>query len=282
VEDTQREAAADGRSPAGAPPRLLYIHIYKCGGTTMRRHISDHLVAPGTTFVDQWAYAWERDIDPPDRLLGNLVRAELLRLGPLAAPSGPTVVLTHCFFYEWMKGLPGFRFVTLLRDPVARLVSQFDFQRRELGMHAGEDRLAWLRAQPSYVFNLQTAALCGCPAESLGREHLELAKANLHCFDVLGFVERFPEALALFDRTFGLGEVPPPPRLNVSPGPPAVLDDATRDLLVERSTLDRELCAYAARLVQAKVAAHELLATGDPETAPPSVPTRHPEGRSPR
>lgn len=279
-----QDTPSDGTGSAGAGGRslrLLYIHIYKCGGTTMRRHISDHLVTPETSFVDQWAYAWEREIDPPDRLLGNFVRAELLRRGPLAAPEGPTVVLTHCFFYDWMKTLPGFRFVTLLRDPVARLISQFDFQRRELGMHADEDRLAWLETQPSYVFNLQTAALCGCPAESLGREHLERAKANLHCFDVVGFVDRFPEALALFNRTFGLGEVPPPPRLNVSPGAPPVLDRATRDLLVARSGLDRELCDYAARLLRAKVAALELLASGDPETAPPSVPTRHPQGRTP-
>jgi hypothetical protein len=278
--DDQSMTRDTSSSPDRTALRLLYVHIYKCGGTTMRRHITDHLVGPGTTLVDQWAYAWEREIDPPDRLLGNFVRAELLRLGPLAAPSGSTVVLTHSFFYEWMKALPGFRFVTLLRDPVARLISQFDFQRRELGMHAGEDRTAWLADQPSYVFNLQTAALCGCPAESIGREHLERAKANLHCFDVIGFVDRFPEALSLFNRTFGLGDVPQPPRLNVSPGPAVSLDDATRDLLLERSQLDQELCAYAARLARAKVAALELLERGDPETPPPSVLTRPGGGKA--
>ena len=44
-----------------APPeiKLIYIHIYKCGGSSMRSYIKEHLVDSNTTYIDHWAYLWE-------------------------------------------------------------------------------------------------------------------------------------------------------------------------------------------------------------------------------
>jgi hypothetical protein len=239
----------------------------------MRKHIVDHLVTPETTFVDQWAYAWERDISPPDRLLGNMTRSEMLRLGSLALATGRTVVTTHSFFYEWMKNLPGFRFATLLRDPVARIISQFDFQRRELGLHEDQDLVDFINELPSFELNLQTAALCGSPRADIDGTDLEQAKANLHFFESIGFVEDFARSLGLFNRLFNIETNRPAPAVNVSPDPPPTLPDPVLAVLRERSRFDRELYEYAQRLFRAKLAALELLDSDDPERPPPSIPT---------
>lgn len=259
--------------PPATPLRFLYVHVYKCGGSSMRKHITDHLVTPDTNFVDQWAYAWERDITPPDRLLGNVTRSEMLRLGPLAGTTGRTVVATHSFFYEWMKGLPEFRFGTMLRDPIARIVSQFGFQRREFGMHEDQSVVDFINGLPSFELNLQTAAFCGSPRLDIDATDLEQAKANLHYFEFLGFVEDYEGSLRLFNRLFGIESSAPAPQVNVSPHPPLELPAPVLEALRDRGRFDLELYDYADRLYRAKLAALELLDSGDPDTPPPSIPT---------
>ena len=253
--------------------RLLYVHVYKCGGSSMRQHIKDHLVTPSTAFIDQWAYAWERDITPPDRLLGNITRSEMLRLGPLAGRTERTVVATHSFFYEWMKNLESFRFGTMLRDPIARIISQFGFQRREFGMHEDQDIVEFINGLPSFELNLQTAAFCGSPRLEIDATNLEQAKANLHHFEYLGFVEDYDRSLRLFNRLFGIDSSSPVPEINVSPHTPTDLPAQVLELLRTRSRFDLDLYEYAQRLYRAKLAALELLDSEDPTTPPASIPT---------
>ena len=258
-------------APEDSPLRFLYVHVYKCGGSSMRKHIADHLVTPGTTFIDQWAYAWERDITPPDRLLGNVTRSEMLRLGPLADVTGRAVVTTHSFFYEWMKGLAGFRFGTMLRDPIARIISQFGFQRREFGMHRDEDLVDFINGLPSFELNMHTAAFCGTPRLDIDAIDLEQAKANLHYFEFLGFVEDYEGSLRLFNRLFDIESAAPAPKVNINPEPAPDLPEPVLDALRDRGRFDVELYAYADRLYRAKLAALELLDSGDPDTPPPSI-----------
>lgn len=236
----------------------------------MRRYIKEHLVDSETTYLDHWAYLWEADVVPADRLLGNVLRSEELRLGPLRKPSGSVVVATHSFFYEWMKRLDGFAFATMLRDPIARVVSQFNFEQRMFGRHEDKSVVEFIEGISSYEFNLQTAALSGSPRFDIGQIDLEQAKANLHVFDYLGFVESFDESLRLFDRIFGIESGAAAPTENVSPEG-SVLPDWLIDLLRERCTYDLELYDYAQRLYRGKVAALELLAAEHPESAPPSL-----------
>jgi hypothetical protein len=253
------------------PLRLCYIHVYKCGGSSMRQYIVDHLVTPETRLVDQWAYEWERRISPPDRVLGNVTRAEYLRFQAVPPEhSGPVVILTHCFFYEQMKRWPGFSFATLLRDPVERAVSQFYFQRRVFEHFQESDLRAWLDGLPSFELNMQTAAFCGAPDLAVSRVHLEMAKANLHAFDFVGFVDDYPESLRLFDRIYGVAAGAATPELNATPYRPRLAPEV-RELLAERCALDRELLDYARRLFRAKRAALEMIDAGDPALAPPSL-----------
>jgi len=253
------------------PPSLCYIHIYKCGGSSLRKHITDHLVTPRTTLVDQWAHGWEWAVTARDRGLGNLARAEYLRyVARDWTPQRHVVVLTHSFFYAFMVRWPGFSFATLLRDPVKRVLSQFHFQKRTFERSRGDELSAWLDTISAFEFNMQTAALCGAPATALTPLHLEMAKANLHHFDFVGFVDDFEAALALFDRVYGVVGRTTVPRLNASPEPldvPAEVAERVR----ERCHLDRELVDYARRLYLAKLAALDMLDAGDPEVLPPAL-----------
>ena len=91
--------------------RLCYIHIYKCGGSSMRKYIKEHLLTTETTLIDQWAYEWERSIKPANKMLGNFTRAEYLRnLSAVNDDQESVVILTHSFFYEFMKKWPVFSF----------------------------------------------------------------------------------------------------------------------------------------------------------------------------
>lgn len=250
--------------------RLIYIHIYKCGGTSMRRHIEEHLVDDSTQYIDHWAYMWEPDVQPLDRLLGNVMRSEELRFGPLRDPSGSVVVATHCFFYEWMKSLPDFRFATMLRDPISRVISQFDFEQRVFGRHEDQSIVDFIDGLSSYEFNLQTAALCGSPRFPIDEINLEQAKGNLHMFDFVGFVERFDESLGLFNRIFDIDSSAPAPVENAGP-PGQPLPDWLTDRIRERARFDLELYDYARRLYRGKVAALEILDSNDREQPPPSL-----------
>ena len=108
--------------------RLCYIHVYKCGGTSMRNFNTENIDLTNTIFIDQWVYDWERTNTRTDRLLGNITRAEYLRyLSSQWDKSDNVIVLTHSFFYSFMKRWPDFSFATMLRDPIKRVVSQFFF-----------------------------------------------------------------------------------------------------------------------------------------------------------
>jgi hypothetical protein len=261
-------------------PNLCYIHIYKCGGTSLRKHITDHLVTPRTTLIDQWAYGWEWAVTGRDRGLGNLARAEYLRLlSARWASDEHVVVLTHAFFYAFMTRWSGFSFATLLRDPLKRVLSQFHFQKRTFVQCRDDELTAWLDSVSSFEFNMQTAALCGAPATTLTPVHLEMAKANLHHFDFVGFVDDYAGALALFDRIYGVPGQPAMQHLNASPEPmdvPAEVADRVR----ERCRLDLELVEYARRIYVAKRAALDMIAAGDPEILPPTIAQLADETRS--
>jgi hypothetical protein len=104
----------------------------------------------------------------------------------------------------------------------------------------------------------------------VGPIDLEKAKANLHVFDAIGFVESFDESLRLFNEIFGIESSAAAPTENVSPAGSEIPEWLT-DMLRERCSHDLELYEYAQRLYRAKVAALELLATEDRETTPPSL-----------
>jgi hypothetical protein len=98
---------AGGSAVLGRVNNLCYIHIYKCGGISFRQYIKENLVTSESSVIDQGAYEWEGEVQRYDRLLGNMARAELLRF-IVPADSRNVVLLSHTFFYEFMKSVAAF------------------------------------------------------------------------------------------------------------------------------------------------------------------------------
>lgn len=232
--------------------RLTLIHIYKCGGSSMRQYIRQNLATPTTRIIDQWAEPWELKLK--GAFSGNMARAEILRA---TVPStGDCIVLAHTFFYEFMKQWRDMRFVTFLRDPVERLLSQYHFERKHLNVT--DDLPVWLD-KVEHACNLQTIALSGVATTSPNHVHLGQAKANLHWFDFIGLVDQYDESVKAFNRQFGIAGTAE--RLNESPRTIELSDAMIADVR-RRCVFDRALVEYARQLVKAKAMALDLIESG--------------------
>ena len=157
-------------------------------------------------------------------------------------------------------------YITLLRDPVERVISQYYYAKNRPG-HYLHERLnqpnmtlyeyAAQRVTPESI-NQQTTMLAGVrfatwQAEPT-REILELAKHNLQKhFRVVGLVEHFDASLLLMQRAFGW-RLPWYLRENVTREKPvrAQIDPRAGTLLAELNRLDIELYAFARELFSAQ------------------------------
>jgi hypothetical protein len=183
---------------------------------------------------------------------------------------GGRVTVGHLPYGLFREHLPtDTRYITLLREPVDRVLSHFHGHVRSTGTPADQRKLergvvlagsveeALEMGLPALT-NLSTRFLCGNPSPmgELPPRALDDAKANLREFAFVGIQERFEESVVLLQRTFALGLVPYVNR-HVSIKRPAVdeIPDEQRALIAEHNMLDAELYSFAQGLVEDAVAA---------------------------
>jgi hypothetical protein len=232
-------------------PRVIFIHCSKTGGTTLRdvlkRQYGPHRV---------------RDVD------GYRLEAEADQLGRLPDASLAEI---HAFCGHMPVGL-GERlacpstYITLLRDPVERIVSHYHWVLRTPSARLHGEVVSRRMSVRSYVeessgarfFNNGQTRLLGAPsmvAEAPATEAtLNKAKRNLERFAVAGLAERFEESLLLMRRELGW-RWPVYRPLNVGPRRPDALDlsDEEREAIVERNLLDVELHDHVCRCLEERV-----------------------------
>ena len=173
------------------------------------------------------------------------------------APGGASAASGHVPLGLLDRLAPGATLATLLREPVARTLSQHRY------LAAGRGRGFVPPSRPArvtgislaecleagYVLdNVQTRMLCGAdsPYDPLPADAFERALANLQRFVYLGVTERFEEFLALV--TLGMGwPTTAPPHVRegaaaIEPGPEDV------HLASAANELDRQLYARASEL----------------------------------
>jgi hypothetical protein len=165
--------------------------------------------------------------------------------------------------------LPGpWGYVTVLRDPVARVASQLgQFNRMVLagqmnGHDTPVDLATFAEIRPNSVDNHQTRFLCGGGyAKHSPEENLERAKENLrNWFRVVGTTERFDETIRAVQGLYGWDDLAAL-RLNTAKKNVRIqLTDDEQRWLRERNAMDTALHGFANALLDAQGA--ELAAEG--------------------
>ncbi len=240
---------------AAHDPTLLFLHIPKAGGITLNSILEHQFRRDRIYHVPAQ--------NPP---LGVAQFAALSE----AQRSHYRLVTGHVL-YGLHRYIPRpATYLTFLRDPVERVISQFYFARSNpehyLYAHTNEpgmDLMGYATRQVSReISNQQVSMLAGVPVSRQerppDRNMLEAAKEHLSShFSVVGLMEEFDTGLLLMQRAFGW-KIPPYLRENVTRGKPSTrqVDARARELLAELNALDIELYAFAKQLFDAQCAAY--------------------------
>jgi hypothetical protein len=177
---------------------LIFVHLPKCGGTTLNRII-------------EWEYSPLRifSIDP----ILYLWSYQKLNRWPASRLAKMQVLKGHMPFGIHRRLPQPSTYITFLRDPVERVISAYYFARNYLlhPKHRWISKLTleeYVRVSPNH--NVQTKYLSG--REFVGDYHagdcteemLAMAKENLiRNFSLVGLTERFDEGLAILKIIFG-------------------------------------------------------------------------------
>jgi hypothetical protein len=191
--------------------------------------------------------------------VGDRSLPEELELARRAEEEGARAFAGHMPYglAERLRG--SYAYVTLLRDPVARIASHYGWVRRHpespLYPALASSRMTlaeYARNHPlAPLFNNGQVRLLGGWAggeRPADRRTLEAAQLNLERFAVAGTVERFEDALDAMRRRLGWGAGTYEQLNTASPEHGgAELDEATREVLEDSNALDVELYRSAAR-----------------------------------
>src|SRR5205823_6420223 len=232
-----------------ASEAVIFIHVPKAAGSTLNRLI-------------EWEYPLF-EIYSIDPVFFKFSWAHLQRL------SKKRLRRTRIFKGHMLFGLHAIlpqpaTYITVLREPVDRVLSAFYFMRSyklhplywrlKFGNYSLEDFVRRSRRE-----NVQCKVLAGAEYnEPCTAETYERAKENLlRYFSVVGLAERFEESLALMKLRFGW-KLQRYSSFNVSRTRPRKADvpRSTLDLIAEKNSFDISLYECAAKLFQTAVKTH--------------------------
>jgi hypothetical protein len=235
-------------------PVVLFLHIPKAGGSTLGEYVYNQCRAPepggdgppdaGVVYLD---YGFVKEPEPavPGHVVNLLGRRDL------------RAVIGHFWFGLHEHVARPSLYVTLLRDPVERVVSLYYYAGLQETMSLEE----FARTPPfREVDNDQTRRIAGMnPAVGqCTRATLDAARENLRRhFAVAGTTERMEETLALLNLKLGWSRdvVSYPRNVNAARPASAALPREAVEAVRARNELDFELWRYASELMDGAVAA---------------------------
>jgi galactose-3-O-sulfotransferase len=239
---------------ARADTTVIFLHVGKTAGATLRKILEKH-------------YARE------ERLLLESARwEETMRDFPLIPErerASARLIYGHLSFgiHRWVP--QSATYITMLRDPVSRVVSQYLFVLRERRHRLHDSVVSQRLSLRDYIEsgvtteidNGQTRMIAGdidTPFGEAKPQMLERAKRNIEQhFAVVGLTERFEESLVLLKSALGWRRFATHVAINVSsikhrdPIP-----DSTIDAIREGNRLDQGLYDYAAQRLEAMSREH--------------------------
>jgi|GEM_PF-497343 len=249
-----RFASSQPSNRSGLSPSdraLIFIHLYKTGGTTLNRII-------------EWEYKLSRicSVEPTWWLWSypRIMRWPRPRLARMDVFKGHMPFGLHSL-------LPGpANYITVLRDPVERAISDYYFARR-FKPHRHHRAAHRLTLEEYFIqkheHNFQSRILAGSNSHELvpsacDAAILAAAKENLaRQFIVVGLTERFDETLALLKVVLGW-EVKRYRSFRVADNriPKQLVAPATLALIQEWERFDLGLYSYGVSLFEEALAAH--------------------------
>lgn len=238
---------------------LIFLHVPKTGGTTLQSILRERY--PGDRiYTTNGEDVWEslqalRDL--PDERKANL-----------------DVVMGHMAYgvHEWLPG--DATYVTLLRDPVDRVVSHYHYAKANES-HYLYDRIhaeGWtlsdyVREGPAdEVVNGQTKMLLDLDAVrpkgevTCNADAFEQVKENLrNHFTVVGMTGRFDESVLLMEEELGWNDAYYH-RENVTSNRPSVsdIDDETVETVASHNEYDLRLIDYVEDVMSSQVEEHGI------------------------
>jgi hypothetical protein len=232
---------------------LVFVHVPKAAGSTFTAILRHHY--PGAAF-DGGINVFQR------------FEQAIPRLEEAGANPDLRAISAEVTYGLAERYLPDARYVTILREPVERTLSQFWFfkagrgaglVRPELPSPGPNLTLAGAFEARHLLDNLQTRMLCGLisPFDPLPPNALDQAKRMLaERFLAVGTTERFDELLALLNLELGWPTLPYR-RVQVNRNAREAPSPDQVRLLEEANLLDLELFAHADALMSAALAAAE-------------------------
>lgn len=239
-------------SATSGNPVVLFLHIPKAGGSTLGEYVynqccaqnasADDPLSAGVAYLD-YGFIKDPELTVPEHVVNLLDRHDL------------RAVIGHFWFglHEHIKR--PCRYITLLRDPVERVVSLYYFAKLQETMSLEE----FARNPPfREVDNDQTRRIAGVnpPVGECTRATLDLARENLwRHFDVVGTTERMEETLAQLNVKLGWNRevVSFPRNVNTARPKSSLLTPEAVEAIRARNELDDELWRYASELLDAGI-----------------------------
>ncbi len=233
---------AEARDALERKRPIVFFHVMKCGGTSVRDGLSISLTG-------------QRDGPDVFKLDGEAAKAAAAGkhadnwrfrdalLAYVLITQRPSLVLGHFRYRDrFVPLLSTNHFVTVLRDPVERLVSLYKYRRFKetvdvpvsMGFEEFLEHKRWSREGHAYI-----DAFCGCDdLDPRSDEAVAAAIANLQRFDIVGCtdgLEEFARCVGrLVDKRVQI------PRHNTSPAPGGLAEAEVDPSLRE---LARAVCA---------------------------------------
>jgi hypothetical protein len=244
--DVEREGSASSGADKEA---VIFLHLPKTAGTTLNRLIEWEYPLSEIYSVDPVFFEWSA---------ARLHKLSSERLRRTRMFKGHMVFGLH-------KVLPQpATYITVLRDPVDRVISAYYFM-RSYKLHP----LYWKLRLQNYTLddfvrrsrrdNVQSKIIAGAVYEEpCTREIVERAKYNLrHHFSVVGLSARLEESLALMKLRFGW-KLSSYSSFNVTRSRPKKRDlpEATLDLIHQKNAFDIELYECAQEIFESAVRAN--------------------------
>jgi hypothetical protein len=229
--------------------KLIFLHIPKTAGTTLY------------TVIERQFHA-----DEIYRIDGDHNREDIERFSAMAPDERERVacVIGHCAYGMHRNFAGQAQYLTMLRDPVDRIISHYYYVRQTPGNNLHD----WLVSNniqlEDYIFhqqaaelnNGQTRQLCGIPSmdaisgnAAVSEAAVEAAKQHLEEIVCIGLTEAFDKSLLLFQKVLDWKRIYYHSR-NVNEARPQreAISESVCELIRNANKLDVELYAYASKL----------------------------------